>query len=223
MIHFKQDTGFGPIYIIAEDKGEMVVSDSSGKEMEICLIRHGKPQFWKRYEPYTVISGVQVENAILDYYNSGIETDSLPPQGSLDVAKTAAIAICSGVKRTVETAAALGIACRLIHEPLFREPEVPYGFWRKTRLPLMLWFIISKIGWLFGYSLNCESIENTRIRAEKAASYLIKAAKEHGRVVLVGHSFMNSMIFRVLQKRQWRSRRPFDWKFWGCNVLTYQE
>lgn len=191
--------------------------------MEICLIRHGKPQFWKRYEPYTVISGVQVKDAILDYYNSGIETDLLPPQSSLEVAKTAALAICSGVKRTVETAAALGISCRLIHEPLFREPEVPYGFWRKARLPLMLWFVISRTCWLLGYSLNCESFEKARDRAEKAASFLIKAAKEHGRVVLVGHSFMNSMIFRVLQRQKWKSKRPFDGKFFACNVLTYRE
>lgn len=199
------------------------MSDSSGKEMEICLIRHGKPKFWKRYEPYTVISGVQVEDAILDYYNSGIMTDLPPPQNSIEAAKRAAFAICSGVKRTVETAAALGIRCKLIHDPLFREPEVPYGFWKTTRLPLMLWFVLSKTGWLFGYSLNCESIEKARDRAERAATYLIDAARKHGRVVLVGHSFMNSMIFRVLLKRKWKSRRPFDGKFWACNVLTFRE
>src|SRR5215470_2177284 len=100
------------------------------------------------------------------------------------------------------------------------EPAVPHGFWKKTRLPLALWFIISKISWLLGCSINCESAVKTKERAEKAAAFLISSAKQYGTVLLVGHSSMNNMIFRALQKRNWKSSRPFyDGNFWGCNVL----
>jgi broad specificity phosphatase PhoE len=189
--------------------------------MEIRLIRHGKPQFWDNYEPLTVLSGDEVEVALADYYKSGILQGSDPPRRSVDAATSGVgIAYCSGLRRTVETASALGVSSRLIHDPLFVEPAVPHGFWKKTKLPLALWFIISKISWFFGYSINCESAVKTRERAEKAAAFLINAAKQYGTVLLVGHSSMNNMIFRALQKRKWKAVSPFyDGNFWGCNVL----
>ncbi len=191
--------------------------------MEICLIRHGKPQFWDRYEPHTVISGDQVENAVLDYYNSGIQKSSFPPQYSIKAAQSAAVAFCSGLKRTVETAAALGLSCSLISNPLFRETEVPFGFWKRLKMPLIVWFVISRTGWLLGLPFKGETVELARLRAEQAASFLIKAAQVNGKVLLVGHGFMNSMIFRALQKKKWKSSRPFNGKFWGCNVLVYKD
>ena len=145
---------------------------------------------------------------------------SRPPKTSLEAAKDAAIAFCSGLRRTVETAAALGVRCRLIEDPLFAEPVVPYGFWKKTKLPLALWFAISQTVWSLGYSLNSEPVARARARAEKAAALLINAAKQNGTVLLVGHSVMNSMIFQALQRRKWKAVRPFDGKFWGCNVLV---
>jgi len=188
--------------------------------MEIRLIRHGKPQFWDSYEPFTVLSGDEMEIALADYKKSGILPDSRPPQRSVDAASGVGVAYCSGLRRTVETASALGVQSQLIHDFMFVEPQVPYGFWKKIRLPLALWFVISKIGWFFGCSINCESVEKARARAENAAAFLINAAREYGTVLLVGHSSMNNMIFRELQKRKWKaSRLFFDGNFWGCNVL----
>jgi len=189
--------------------------------MEIRLIRHGKPQFWSSYEPYTMLSGGQIEDALMAYNNSGILPASRPPKISIEAAKSAAIAFCSGLRRTVETAAALGVHCRLIEDPLFAEPVVPYGFWKKTKLPLAMWFAISQTVWSMGYSLNSEPAVKARARAEKAAALLINAAKQNETVLLVGHSLMNSMIFKILQRNRWRAVRPFDGKFWGCNVLRF--
>ncbi|MDR0306659.1 MAG: histidine phosphatase family protein [Chitinispirillales bacterium] len=188
--------------------------------MEIRLIRHGKPQFWENYEPFTVLSGDEVGIALADYKKSGILPDSNPPKRSVDAAKGVGVAYCSGLRRTVETASALGVQSQLIHNPMFVEPQVPYGFWKKTRLPLALWFVISKIGWFFGYSINCESAEKAKARAENAAAFLINSAKQYGTVLLVGHSSMNNMIFRALQKHKWKASSPFfDGNFWGCNIL----
>jgi broad specificity phosphatase PhoE len=204
--------GFAAIAVSGRFKGQTL--------MEIRLVRHGKPLFWNSYEPHTLLSGGQVEDALIAYNNSGILPASRPPKTSLEAAKDAAIAFCSGLRRTVETAAALGVRCRLIEDPLFAEPVVPYGFWKKTKLPLALWFAISQTVWSLGYSLNSEPVARARARAEKAAALLINAAKQNGTVLLVGHSVMNSMIFQALQRRKWKAARPFDGKFWGCNVLV---
>jgi broad specificity phosphatase PhoE len=187
--------------------------------MEIRLIRHGKPRFWESYEPYTLISGARVESALIEYNGSGLMSGSRPPRGALEAAEGAAVAFCSGLRRAAETASALNISCRVIEDPIFAEPVVPHGFWKRVTLPLALWVAISEFIWSLGYSLNCEPAAKARARAERAAALLISSAERNGTVLLVGHSMMNGMIFRALRKRKWRSRRPFDGKFWACNVL----
>ena len=183
------------------------------------MLRHGKPQFWESYEPYTLLAGDRIEAALMDYNNSGIIPGSRPPRVSMEAAAGADIAFCSGLRRAVETAALLDIRCNLIEDPVFTEPEVPHGFWKKTKLPLATWIAISQFAWTLGYSLNSEPIAGARARAERAANLLVNAARENGTVLLVGHSLMNSMIFRVLRRNKWRPLRPFNGKFWGCNVL----
>ncbi|MCL2218446.1 MAG: histidine phosphatase family protein [Chitinispirillia bacterium] len=187
--------------------------------MEIRLIRHGKPQFWENYEPYTLMSGDGITAALTEYDKSGVLPTSRPTKLSIEAAEGVDVAFCSGLKRAVETASLLGVSAKLIEDPLFAEPEVPHGFWKKAKLPLAIWIGISRVIWALGYTLNCESIKKARARAEKAANVLITAANQNGTVLLVGHSLMNNMIFRSLRRHKWKASRLFNGKFWGCNVL----
>lgn len=189
-------------------------------DMEIRLIRHGKPQFWSRYEPYTLLKGSRVGSVLMDYNNSGVMRSSRPPASSVVSAQGAAVAYCSGLRRTIETASTLGVRCKLMEDPVFLEPEIPHGFWKGVRLPLAAWFMISQLLWHLGYSRNCEPIKRARARADKAARLLINAAKAHGTVLVVGHSMMNGMIFDMLKRYGWTpAQKEYDGRFWGCNTL----
>ncbi|WP_231889806.1 hypothetical protein [Oceanobacillus sp. Castelsardo] len=106
------------------------------------------------------------------------------------------------LKRSIESAMLLNTNLKFTSDPLFRETELPSSLPKLGVLKLnpSIWTVILRCLWFMGYSSDCESISDARIRAKKAAEILVGYAREHKNVVLVGHGFFNMFVAKELQK-----------------------
>lgn len=75
--------------------------------------------------------------------------------------------------------------------------------------------------WFSGYSDRCESLNNAKQRAKKAAEKLVDYAQEHQSVAFVGHGFINLLIAKELQKSGWKGKRKTGSKHWNCTTYYF--
>jgi broad specificity phosphatase PhoE len=186
--------------------------------MEISLIRHGKSLCIENKR----IPCSEFKHWIGEYdFNGVFEEDSYPME-TLEKIKKANVVITSDLKRSLESAKLLNSNLKTVSLPLFRETELPIPL-RKWTLTLQpnIWAIILRCLWLIGYSRECESFANAKLRAEKASELLIEYAQKHTSVVLVGHGFFNMLIAKELQKKGWKGKRKTNSKHWNCTSYSY--
>ena len=188
--------------------------------MRIHLVRHGKPDFWATRDFKISVTGEEFSELWQKYTESGILPDSVPPSELLERSRSIPQAYSSDIVRAIESARKLLVSDRLHRLPLFREAEIPHGFWPTLTLPLWLWSTITRSVWLLGYSRNCESFYAFRQRARDAAACLVEKAGEHGEVMLVAHGWINGAIFYHLQRQGWQAERSFQHQYWGWNILS---
>ena len=182
--------------------------------MEIILLRHGKPNF----EYSRKISANELGHLVKLYNAAG--TKSIPPEQTKRRVRECKITVCSNLPRSLESAKALGITDIHFSAPLFSEVGLPYANWSGIKLSLENWAILFRVMWLFGYSTNGETIRNTKQRAEIASSFLIKQAKQHQSVLLIGHGFINRFIASELLKQGWSGSSSPGKNFWEFGVYN---
>ncbi|MEH7276050.1 histidine phosphatase family protein [Neobacillus vireti] len=182
--------------------------------MEISLIRHGKSQLTENDK----LSGWEFKKWVEKYDYNGVIEESTYPSATLGKVAAANIIITSDLKRAVESARLLDPVTNIISDLLFRETELPSYTSQIFNLKLKpsTWAIVLRILWFSGYSTNCESLDQAKFRANKAAQQLIDYANEYKSVVLVGHGFFNMFIAKELQKKGWIGPRKRDSKHWNC-------
>ncbi|WP_088011127.1 hypothetical protein [Gottfriedia acidiceleris] len=88
------------------------------------------------------------------------------------------------------------------------------------RLKPSIWAVILRCLWFGGYSSNCESLNDAKIRAEKASKLLIQYAQEHSHIVLVGHGFFNLLIAKELKKNGWIANKKTSSKHWHTTTFS---
>ena len=71
-----------------------------------------------------------------------------------------------------------------------------------------------------GYSRDCESVKEAKIRAGTAAEVLVEQAKEHFSVVLIGHGFLNRFIGNELHKKGLKRNERTSSKHWRATTYT---
>jgi broad specificity phosphatase PhoE len=130
--------------------------------------------------------------------------------------------ITSDLKRSVESAKILNPEVKTFPAQLFRETELPTRSMKILDLKLRpsIWAVILRLVWFSGYSNECESLSDAKLRAKKASQQLIDYAHEYKSVVLVGHGFFNMLIAKELQKKGWKSKRKTGAKHWNCTTYS---
>ncbi len=186
--------------------------------MEIVLMRHGKPKIETRVRvcasEFTVFVG--------EYDAAGIDPAHEPPGTLIEQAGRCRFVLCSSLRRSRESALALGVTAIDACDPMFREMELPCADWRFPRLSAMAWIGIFRILWLFGYCPGSESFEEARQRARRCAERLTEYAAQHGSVLFVGHGALNWFIARDLKRMGWSGFGTSPQRHWGFDVFRYE-
>ena len=186
--------------------------------MEISLIRHGKSKFSEN----KLITCKEFKHWVEKYDYNGVFEENSYPSETLEKIATANIVLASDLKRSIESAKLLNPKLKAVSVPLFRETELPTPLTMLWGLKLnpRVWAVMLRCLWFSGYSSGCESFSHAKDRAEKASKLLVKYAKEHNTVVLVGHGFFNMLIAKELQKIGWKGKRKTASKHWVCTTYS---
>lgn len=177
--------------------------------IRITLLRHGKPAF----EFKGNIRGGDLGGIAQAYDLSGIV--DTPPSETVTVVQGAALVVCSHLKRSLESAKALGFSDVSVTDKLFGETAIPHFAGGAIPLPVSVWIVVLRLMWLLGFSRNGESLSNAKRRANQAAARLVELAEEHQDVLLVGHGLMNHFIAKELRECGWRGPSRLARGYWG--------
>lgn len=187
--------------------------------MEISLIRHGKSLLTENDK----ITLFKFKKWVEKYDYNGVFQDSTYPSETIEKAANTKIVITSDLKRAVQSAKILNPEVKTISDPIFREAELPTISMKllDVKLRPSEWAIILRLLWFCGYSNECESLRNAKLRAKKASQQLIDYANEYKSVVLVGHGFFNMLLAKELQKEGWKGKRNTGGaKHWNCTTFS---
>lgn len=160
----------------------------------------------------------ELQHWIASYNAVGIKAENQPPKAIYEAVSNCAIAVCSDLPRSIESAQALGVPQFYCAAPLFREAGLPYAEWRFPKLPPTAWAALFRILWLAGFSRNSESLSHAKERALKATEKLESLAYAHGSVALIGHGMLNRFIAKNLLSSGWQGPSNPGKRYWEFGV-----
>jgi broad specificity phosphatase PhoE len=185
---------------------------------EITLVRHGRSSFPL---PTHLITAAEFQKWIVDYNRSGIAADSLPPPELLAATRNMPYVVCSDMPRAMASASLLSPSQAPSALPLLREAGRPLsGHWL-VKLPLAMWNRISVLLWTIGLIASDESVGAARLRAQEAASELVRLAEEFGQVLCVGHGMFNALVGQALLSLGWEGPLRVASQHWA--TTTYRQ
>jgi broad specificity phosphatase PhoE len=183
--------------------------------MEIILIRHGEPE----YELKGKARAKDISKVIENYDLSGIKDK--PPRSAIERVSSIGAVVCSDLKRSIESAKALGFENINHSEPLYREVALPHFKSGEISMSLDSWGILLRVISIFGFSRNGESLAMAKGRAKQATLNLVNIAKDEKSVLLVGHGFINYFIAKELLNQKWAGpAKPGD-GYWDYGTYRY--
>lgn len=183
-------------------------------------MRHGEPDVSmlsnKRITSNELLEGLKI------YNTCGILNASRPEDTTLDKFREFSAVVSSDLKRSMESALLLCSQQSLIVDALFREVEDVF-----LRIPILkftprTWENIIILFWFIGLLELKRSFRETKIRAKLCAEKLIGLAEEHGKVLFVGHGFINIYIAKELASLGWdgpKIKMP-NKRYWGYDVYN---
>jgi broad specificity phosphatase PhoE len=183
--------------------------------MEIVLARHGRPDFAQT----RWIAPCQMGGMIERYNQVDVASDGVPAQLRARVAKSALI-LSSTLPRSMRSAERMAAERSVLAESVFCEAGLPFAKWRAPRLPYLLWAMIFRLGWFYGFRAHAESLAEAKSRAQAAADRLVSLARQHGSVLLVGHGIMNGLIAKQLLARGAVGPRRTNNGYWQFTAYT---
>jgi len=171
----------------------------SGSQMQIILVRHGRPDHGAARWSTPVGMKTWVER-----YNAAEVVAFERPDSLVALAGSVGIVVCSSLQRCIESRSHLECDCCELPDPLFAEPHLPYPEWGLPLLPSRFWRLAFRTAWFLGFASHTEHIRESTRRASAAADRLIELAEANESVLLMGHKIMNALIARQLRQRGWR-------------------
>lgn len=183
--------------------------------MEIILMRHGKPVLTQSGR----IAPAEMERWIEHYNLAEVEADGAPIDGLLWLDAATCI-VASTAPRALSSVQALGYKASVI-DAVFCEAQLPFAVWRFPRLSPIVWAVLFRLFWFFGYSRGSESIQVAKARARVAALKLVDLAGQ-GPVLLVGHGIMNRLIAKELIALGWVGPAKHRNSYWSTSVYRFQ-
>ena len=160
------------------------------RKMKINLYRHAEPKI----SPNETIKGSDYIDWVHRYNESGIKPFNPQQQQYKNI-------YSSPLLRSIETAEILGQKC--IQETLLKEAEVPLINFPSIRLKAKFWLAVARTIWLLGYTRNCESYKEAKIRAKSLANIIEIKNGQHNELTFVGHGFINHLLKIEFKKRGW--------------------
>lgn len=186
--------------------------------LEIVLLRHGRPMIANNIW----LSAAEFGHWLGEYKTSGIDESSKPSRETRKIAQRCAMVVCSDLKRSVESANALGIKSIGIKDPAFREIEMPYTHWTFPKLTPKAWSMIFRILWILGHSPHAAPFKQAKARARICAEKLVNIAREHHSVLCVGHEMLNWHMTKHLLYLGWTGPNCVRQSFWEFGVYRLQ-
>ncbi|WFE89217.1 histidine phosphatase family protein [Roseibium porphyridii] len=188
------------------------------ENMQIVLMRHGKPELDLDACKKEWVSPKTVGEIVKRYETAALSSDSIPPLASKAIAGSCAIALSSNLPRATLSIERLGLKDRAVIDPEFRESDLPFLEWKRPKLSFFSWALIFRLLWFFGFSQNGESIQDAKIRAQKCAASLCDAAAKHSSAVLLGHGIINRLIARELTGLGWQKVQRTSEDYWSFSI-----
>ena len=178
--------------------------------MQIVIVRHAKVKI----ESIGALDASAMNRWLEAYDAAEIET-VLPEEESMKhLVEESRFLVCSQLPRTSASLKVLGKSADL-HDAVFDEIEIPFVTIPWLRLSPKLWLTMIRLLSLAGVGRYGRSLQQSRVRAERATERLIALAEEHERVLLLGHGAMNWLIVKVLKQRGWGEVQKLSLKNWG--------
>lgn len=186
---------------------------SNGQNLQIVLVRHGKPQ-----RNNAKIRASQMQDWVQQYNSAALASETNPPAALMEIARHSEFIISSDLKRSRQSAQMLGDTVDQGHA-IYREIDLPHLRFPSPRLSPATWVAVFRLLWLLGVSLQCESFRGAKKRAQFAANQLEQAAQQHHTVILVGHGLFNRFIAKALVKQNWHGTSHSGSRYWDYVVL----
>ena len=181
--------------------------------MNIVLLRHGAVDIKEDKS----LDSQEFQKWVLEYDNCSIKKDDyIKP----DIFTLPRYIVCSSLKRTKETIEMFGEKVTY-SDILFDEAKISTPMCKGLCFKPKTWLVLLRIAWLFGYTKNCESYEQTKQRAKKATTKLIELAQEHDNIVLCGHGVFNRFIRKELLIKSWKLIKKSTSKNLDYDCLEY--
>jgi broad specificity phosphatase PhoE len=184
------------------------------QNMEIILVRHGKPDI----PPLSRLTAAAFHQWVEAYNSAGLCPSSLPSQLVLDCAADSDLIVCSKLPRSIESANALNIKKSHLSDALYNEADLPIAHWQGPKLSPRVWAVFFRVLWLLGYSKNSESLKAAKARAAKGAATLSELASHHGRVMFVGHGIYNRLLTQALRESGWIGPKNPGTRHWSLGI-----
>lgn len=198
------------------------MSDKTEKKPErgpIIVSRHGRPALdrtagpkldWKAYQDWW------------DRYEAGsLAEDQSAPDKLKNAVANVDLVLSSVRARAIETAAWATDGRTSQPDAVFNEAPLPPPRLKSRKYLPKTWNILARWVWLFGHSLDGESVDEARDRAGQAAAKL-HAAAEGRSVYLAAHGWFNRMLRRPLRKLGWVCVYDGGDKYWSYRVYEYR-
>ena len=191
-----------------------------GRRGAIIISRHGRPALDRNKGPRL---GWQ---AYIDWWAAyeagGLEDGQAAPDGLKAAVADADIYLTSSRRRAHETMAKAAPGKPSREMELFNEAPLPPPRLDWLKMLPKRWNVLARIVWLFGHSLDGESVSEARARARQAALVLQEEA-QNGKVFLAAHGWFNRMIRKELKKLGWHCKRDGGDKYWSWRHYEYPQ
>jgi broad specificity phosphatase PhoE len=176
--------------------------------MEIVLARHGQPITIDR----TAIVGRELGTWVRRYNEGGISRELPPPERLRQCAAACGRVIASDLPRSIESARWLANDIQIERD--LREADLPERIGGSLRLPPAAWVMVARIAWWLNFGDSRETVASARDRASRATDRLCAMAREHQRVLVVGHGVFNRFVASCLRTRGWSGPRVMPTAYW---------
>jgi broad specificity phosphatase PhoE len=182
-------------------------------------MRHGEPEIPALPEK---VNAHEFLECLKLYNTCGIVGSSRPNQDAINQFKDFPAIVSSDLKRSVESASLFSPFGSLIIDPQFREIEDSFIPIPLIKLAPKTWGDMFILLWLAGMFEFKQAFKEGRVRARDCANKLVRLAHEHGKVLFVGHGFINTYIAKELKLLGWNGPKLPSKTYWDYGLYQKQ-
>lgn len=186
----------------------------------IIISRHGEPALDRNARPR--LGWKEYQDWWSRYENSRLADGEAAPEGLKAIVADTELVLTSTRPRAIETATLAAPHLPPEQHEIFNEAPLPPPRFKRVKYLPKTWNIYARTAWLWGHSLDGESVTEARARAKMAAMQLHETS-EIGKIFLAAHGWFNRMIRKELRKLGWKCVYNGGDSFWSYRVYEYRD